>query len=402
MRNATSSLKFIEKGNKLKQNATTGISLHCHTFQSKEILDFVPYYAERIPVVSLLWRSKMQQLERMNGSIPDFKSGYWEPPLHGAEVVDSETDMINKLGLDALVSITDHDTIAANVDLRSANSKADIPISMEWTVPFENAFFHIGIHNLPVELAETISKDLLAYTYAAGFPDDELLSELLGSLHARNEILIVLNHPIWDIEMIGQAEHEAALDRFLDAHQRHIHAIEVNGFRTWSENLAAIDLANGRNIPIVSGGDRHCCQNNTMINVTNAETFSEFVDDIRTFRQSQVVVLPEYHKPLPTRQLASIANILSNVIDPSRSVSRWSDRVLIDFRDGNGTVSLDQHWKGRIPLWASAGVAACRLVGHRNLAPMMNLLIGDIDIGRDDSRLKERKSVLMNGTIAEA
>jgi len=402
MLNPTSSLKFIDKGENLGKTIGTGVSLHCHTFQSKEILDFVPYYAERIPIISSLWRAKMRQLETANGSIPDFKKGYWEPPLQGVAVVESETKMINSLGLDALVSITDHDTIAANIGLREEGANSEVPISMEWTVPFENAFFHVGVHNLPPELAHTIADDLLAYTYAAGYPDNDRLTDLFASLHARPEILVVLNHPIWDIEMIGQAEHEAALERFLDAHESHIHAIEVNGFRTWAENQAAIDLANTRMIPIISGGDRHCCQNNTMLNVTNAATFSEFVDDVRVFQISKVVVLPEYQTPLPTRQLASIANILSNIHDPSRSVRRWSDRVLIDFRDGDGVVSLSEHWNGNIPLWASAGVTACRLAGHRYLAPMMSLLVGDIDIGRDDSTLNERKSVLMNGKTAEA
>jgi hypothetical protein len=202
--------------------------------------------------------------------------------------------------------------------------------------------------------------------------------------------------------MMGQSEHEAALWRFLEKHEEHIHAIEVNGFRSWSENQAAVDLAESRSIPLISGGDRHCCQPNTMINVTNAASFSEFVDDIRTFRTSQVVVLPDYSKPLPTRQLASIANILSDYRHTDGTRMKWSDRVYLDHRDGNGKVSLREHWNGRVPIWATLGVSACRLAGHRYFAPFMNMLVGDIDIGRNETSLARDKGFQVNGTVAEA
>ncbi|MBL8180961.1 MAG: hypothetical protein JNL64_05060 [Blastocatellia bacterium] len=402
MRTKESTVNFVGKHQKIGIDGATGVSLHCHTVHSKEILDFVPYYAERIPFIAPLWRRKMQQLRSVNGALPDFQRGYWEPPLQGRSVVESETVTINNLGLKALVSITDHDTIAANLELRTENRRSDIPISMEWTVPFENAFFHVGVHNLPIGSAEVIAKDLLDYTYDGGEPNGERLSELFRSLHELPEILVVLNHPIWDIEMIGQSEHEAALWRFLEKHEEHIHAIEVNGFRSWSENQAAVDLAESRSIPLISGGDRHCCQPNTMINVTNAASFSEFVDDIRTFKTSQVVVLPDYSKPLPTRQLASIANILSDYRHADGTRMKWSDRVYLDHRDGNGKVSLREHWNGRVPIWATFGVSACRLAGHRYFAPFMNILVGDIDIGRNETSVARDKGFQVNGTVAEA
>ena len=48
-----------------------------------------------------------------------------------------------------MVSITDHDDINAPMLLRSLESALGaIPVSVEWTVPFHETSFHIGIHNL--------------------------------------------------------------------------------------------------------------------------------------------------------------------------------------------------------------------------------------------------------------
>ena len=48
----TNNLYFLKRGERLNNVAWTGVSLHCHTLHSKELLDFVPYYAERISIVS--------------------------------------------------------------------------------------------------------------------------------------------------------------------------------------------------------------------------------------------------------------------------------------------------------------------------------------------------------------
>jgi hypothetical protein len=111
--------------------------------------------------------------------------------------------------------------------------------------------------------------------------------------------------------MIGQQAHEDALERFVTQHARWIHALEINGFRSWAENQAVVELAEAIDKPIVSGGDRHCCQSNTMINITDARSFAEFVAEIRTDGFSRIAVKPEYKDPLPSRQLRSIAQILA-------------------------------------------------------------------------------------------
>jgi hypothetical protein len=38
---------------------------------------------------------------------------------------------------------------------------------------------------------------------------------------------------------------------------------------------------NGWDQTIISGGDRHGCEPSAVLNLTNAKTFSEFIDEIR-------------------------------------------------------------------------------------------------------------------------
>jgi len=381
-------VRFLAHGEELCGEAKTGISLHCHTLHSKELLDFVPYYADRIPLVSHLWKRSLRRSIEMYGCAPDFGTGYWSPPLTGRQVFDMESASLRSMGLAAMVSISDHDSIHANLEIRKDIDQQRAPISLEWTVPFSGVFFHVGVHNLPDGRAEEITKQLLDYSHSEGEPDDARLHELFAMLNDCDEVLLVLNHPIWDIEMVGQRKHERELDRFLVGHAKWIHAIEINGFRAWHENEIAIELADRLGLPIVSGGDRHCLQSNTMINVSNAPTFRDFVREIRVDGYSRIVVKPEYKLPLPARQVASIAQILGNFQDFPEGRRLWSDRVYFDANDGLGLKTLTEHWNGRQPLWSRAALGVLAVLSHPLMIPLIALTVGDTDIGRDDSREK--------------
>ena len=397
-------IHFLKRDETLDGIATTGVSLHCHSLHSKELLDFVPYYAERIPVVKQLWRREMRRREAEFGARPDFRSGYWEPPLTGKELIASESANLAGLGLSPIVSITDHDSISANLALQG--EAADVPVSMEWTVPFENAFFHIGVHNMPVERSTAITAELLDYTHAQGLPDDDRLTELFVMLNEIPDLLVVLNHPIWDIEMIGQRAHEQALERFLGRHRDSLHAVEINGFRAWSENQMVIDLGERTGLPVISGGDRHCCQPNTMFNVTDAGSFSEFVAEIRVDGHSRIGVTPSYHHPLPSRQLASMAQILGDYQNFPEGRKLWSDRIFLDAQDGTGLRSLTDQWNGTRPMWSHVAIAALRIMSHRWMRPIIAAAVGDTDIGREErtaGRIDETLSALnTNGLNPES
>lgn len=353
---------------------TTGVSMHCHTLRSKEMLDFIPHYAEQIPLVSWIYRREVKRFETKHGCRPDLSLGYWELPLNGAQLFDSERTNIGSLGLESIVSITDHDTIRENLELTRTLSPSIAPISMEWTVPYGGAYFHLGVHNLPRQSAKGLSESLLNYTFNPGGPDPERLRELFELLHEHPDLLVVFNHPFWDIEMIGQSEHDSALADFARTFGSYLHAIEVNGFRPWSENRLAMLLADEMDLPIISGGDRHCLSANTMINVSRCESFGEFVQEIRVDKQSHIVVFPEYGRPLLFRQIRTIADVLGHYPSFPESRQTWPQRVHFDYGNGNGVEALASRWNGRTPIGYTSAVRLIRLLGSESLLPLHRLL----------------------------
>jgi len=355
------------------------------------MLDFVPHYAAKIPIVSYFWEKERLRYFGREGRELNFSTGYWSPPFTGHEVYRLEKEQINEMGLEAVVSITDHDCIDANLQVGEQNNPDQAPISMEWTVPFEYAFLHVGVHNLPPERAVEITEQLLDYTFSKESPNDEILREVFALLDEIPEVLIVLNHPLWDIEMVGQQRHEDLLEHFINEHGKWIHAFEINGFRSWSENKAVMELAESLNMPVVTGGDRHCGKPNTVINLTNAKTFAEFAEEIRVDKRSEVVIMPEYRQPLHSRQLGSIVEILKHYPEFPEGRRRWFDRVHFDIGDGSGLRPLSVHWKSGGPKWLRRAVWLCGILGHKSMRPAFRLAMKQEDIVPKQSTVSRRR-----------
>jgi len=74
----------------------------------------------------------------------------------------------NGLDRESLVSLTDHDNIDAALHLSMLDETRDCPVSVEWTVPYRETFFHLGLHNLPLQEATSIMRDLAAFTANPG------------------------------------------------------------------------------------------------------------------------------------------------------------------------------------------------------------------------------------------
>jgi hypothetical protein len=365
-------LHILHRARSLSQDAKTGVSLHCHTQYSKEMLDFVPHYAEKLPVISYFWKKERDKYLKEQGKGIDFSTAYWSPPMTERDVFNIEKTQMNDAGLEAIVSISDHDGIDANLKLNEETENAVAPISLEWTVPFEYGFFHVGVHNLPKEQAIEITKTLLDYTFGEN-PTNERLHELFSMLSALPEVLVVLNHPIWDIEMVGEERHEALLKNFLKEHGRWIHAFEINGFRSWSENKAVIEMAEALGIPLVTGGDRHGCKPNTVINLTNSKTFAEFAEEVRVDKRTEVVLMPEYKQPLHSRQLQSFSEILKLYPEFPEGRRKWFDRVHFDIGDGHGLRQLSVHWKRGGPSWLRWAIWTLGILGHERMRPAFRL-----------------------------
>lgn len=365
-------IRCISEGSDLGRRAVTGISLHSHTEYSREMLDFVPFYAAKIPIVSYFWRREGAKYRERNGCDIDLTTAYWTPPLTPDMVHKSECGQIKEMGIDAIVSITDHDSIEGSLAV-AAEGTSPVPISLEWTVPFGIGFFHVGVHNLPRNSAQEMSDVLLEYTFGSGDAPDGRLMDILSMLDKTPGVLVVLNHPLWDIELIGKDRHNALLAEFLDLYGDKVHALEINGFRSWSENSAVIEMAEAYSMQIVSGGDRHGCQPNTMINVTGAGTFDEFADDIRSGKRSEVVIFPEYRQPLLSRQLASFSEIMSRYPSFPESRERWFDRIYYDKADGNGPMPLSMHGWRKGPAWARWVIRMFGMFGSPIAQPLFRL-----------------------------
>ncbi len=366
-------LHILARSEDLSDKARTGVSLHCHTEHSKEMLDFIPHYADRLPIINYFWHQERKKYLAKEGKGIDFSTAYWSPPMSGHAVYDIESDQITGTGLEPIVSVTDHDSIRACIEINEKVENKKAPISLEWTVPFDYGFFHVGVHNLPKQKAEQITETLLGYTFGPD-PTDEKLSEMFAMLNELPDVMVILNHPIWDIELVGAERHEALLKEFIKRHGRWIHAFEVNGFRSWSENKRVIEMAEALGIPLATGGDRHGCKPNTVINLTNADTFAGFVHEVRVEKRSEVVLMPEYEQPLHSRQMQSFSEILKHYPDFRDERQKWFQRVFFDTGDGKGLVSLAQHgWRLGGPKWLRAAIWTLGFLGSPTMRPVFRI-----------------------------
>lgn len=363
-------LHILKNGSGLGSKAKTGVSLHCHTEYSKEMLDFVPHYAEKLPIIAQFWRRESRKYIEREGKAIDFETAHWSPPLVPEEVYAIEKRQINDAGMNAIVSLTDHDSIEATLMVNEKEENDVAPISMEWTVPFDFGFFHVGVHNLPKERAVELTQVLLSYTFEKENHNDAKLAEMFAMLEEIPSVLVVLNHPLWDIEMAGKERHLELLKEFIRIHGKWIHAFEINGFRSWSENKAVIELAESIGMPVVTGGDRHGCKPNTVINLTDAATFEEFAEEVRVDKNTEVVLMPAYEQPLQSRQLESFAEILRHYPDFRQGRKKWFDRVYVDIGDGRGVRQLSVHWDRGGPAWLRAAIWTLGVLGSPSARPI--------------------------------
>ena len=339
----------------------TGVSLHGHTMYSQECLSFLPRYLHRIPGVSQITRGYEPEV--------DFSRAYWTPPLSPAAALQLERSQIEKLGLQPVVSLTDHDDVEAGLALQVTNDRRAAPVSVEWTVPYGASILHLGIHNLPACSERGWLSAMGVYTAA---PNEARLPEMLRSLAQIPDALIVLNHPFWLEEGVVEDEHERALARFLPQCLEWIHAFELNGTRPWRENAATIALAGAHRRPLISGGDRHACEPNANLNLTNAESFPEFVAEIRE-GTSTLLFMPQYREPLGLRILEAGWDILRPYPEyPGRE--RWIDRIFYRGEDGAAR-PLSVIWKDRVPWMLNSATGILQLLATRQLRGAMRLLM---------------------------
>ena len=355
-------ISYVWKDEEAAESYITGVSLHSHTNQSRETLDFLAELGKRIGWVQALV-DKIESRARTNHSFHvDYAQAYWTPPLTPKLAFDLESSQIEKLGLHALVSLSDHDNIYAPMLLRTVASARHIPVSVEWSVPYGgDQSFHLGIHNLPSDAGHSWMQTFAEFT--ASPVSNARLTELLSALHALPNVLIVFNHPMWDLYLVGAARHAALLQQFMTENGDYIHALELNGLRSWKENQATGAMARRYNKLLISGGDRHGMEPNANINLTNATSFTQFVHEIRYEGCSHVLFMPQYAEPMEHRVLRSTIDVIRDYPDFPLGSRRWDERVF--HPDAHGLPQpIAQLWPaGAAPVYIQALLGCVRLLG---------------------------------------
>jgi hypothetical protein len=336
----------------------TAVSLHGHTNRSKEGLAFIPKFAARHAALELALTAQKRRAKKRSSIAVDFSKAYWTPPLPPLAAFQLEVGQIqNVLGLSAMVSLTDHDNIEAPMLLRVVPEARRIPVSVEWSAPANGTMVHLGVHNLPSAKAESIMSHLADYTKS---PSPAGLRELLATLHQIPEVLIILNHPLWDLTGVGKMRHERAIRDFAAEFGAFVHAFELSGVRSWEENREVLQFAEAWDQLVIGGGDRHGAEPNAVLNLTDAESFSEFADEVRRRKRSHVLFMPQYARPFALRVFQSLLDIVREYPDGSLGPRRWDERVFHPDLSGEHR-PLASLWR-RPPTFIEAFFAAVRLL----------------------------------------
>src|ERR1035437_9089155 len=342
---ANSTISYLWRDKKAAEVFRCGVSLHSHTNQSHETLDFLANLGNQYPEIRPLLSRLEQRTERLHGVRIDYAASYWTPPMTPKLAFDLETRQIEKLDLVPMVSLTDHDTINAPMLLRTVPSARQIPVSVEWSAPYGEQSFHLGVHNLPSARANEWMATLADYT---AHPKDTRLTEILRALDEEPNVLVVFNHPLWDLYLIGKERHQFLVNEFLQKNGNYLHALELNGLRNWDENRAVRQLAELWNMLLISGGDRHGVEPNANLNLTNAGNFTEFVHEVRREKKSDVLFMPQYAEPWKHRLLQSTIDAIRHYPEFPQGSRTWDERVY--HPDANGVARpLSELWLNQQP-----------------------------------------------------
>lgn len=332
-------------------------------------MEFIPRALGKVAPARPLLRHLEGRHRTRWGKDVQYNRIFWRPPVSPVFAYELECRQIREaLGLNPLVSITDHDNIDACADLRALN--IEVPFSHEWTVYYDATVFHIGVHNLPADGARLLLEEMRRIT---ANPDPQRLAQMLRDLGAMRDVLLVLNHPFSNELRTDFRTHVRLLQRFLREFGGLFHALELNGLQPLSHNRRVIHVAAEMAMPVISGGDRHCTEPNANVNLTNAATFAEFVEEIRQERVSRVLFLPQYRESIPCRYVEFISQAVRTYPEFAGR-ERWVDRVFKDTDNGPEPVAV--HWPHGGPWLIRGFVAAIGFLASPHMRATLRLALG--------------------------
>jgi len=356
-----STVSYLWRDQRAPRGFRAGVSLHSHTNQSQETLDFLANLGNQYPLIRPFLSRLENRSESQHGVRVNYSASYWTPPMTPKLAFDLESRQIEELGIASMVSLSDHDNIKAPMLLRTVPSARQIPVSVEWSAPYGGIQdFHLGIHNLPSAKAAEWMQTLADYT---ANPSDQRLTEILAALNDEPNVLVIFNHPMWDLFLVGKEKHQFLVNEFLLKNGNFLHALELNGLRHWDENRAVCRLADKWNMLLISGGDRHGVEANANVNLTNAVNFTDFVHEIRREKKSSILFMPQYAEPWKHRILRSTIDAIRHYPDFPTGSRTWDERVY--HPDANGVVRpLSELWPdGNAPAIMRWGIGLVMLMG---------------------------------------
>lgn len=367
--------QFLWKDQRIDRDFRAGVSLHSHTMYSEESMAAVPRYTAKVPYFgAAVCRQQKEYLAAKRDHL-DFGRAFWTPPLSPRQAHRLEEKQIHsRFNLPGFVSLTDHDDIRAGSQLHLLERFREAPVSTEWTIPFGPTFFHLGVHNLPLEQSAAIMEQFKAHT---ADPRESRLTDLLAMLNSYPDVLLVLNHPVWDEKGIGVTEHAQALGRLLERYGNAFHALELNGLRTWKENCQTIWLGRQSGLPLVGGGDRHGLEPNAIVNLTRGATLVEFIHEVRYRRSSHAVFMPQYREPLKLRILQTMVDVVREYPDNSDGRRVWSDRVFFRPPGRTEPLPVSSCWRNGGPAVVRCFIASMSLLELRSVRSALRLALDD-------------------------
>jgi len=196
------------------------------------------------------------------------------------------------------------------------------------------------------------------------------LVELLAMLDAFPDVLVVFNHPLWTQTCVGVHRDAQALDRFLNCAVQFLHAFEINATRSTKENNRVAELAKQWERPLVSGGDRHGCAASGALNLTCAETFGEFVSEIRHEQRSHVLLMPQYTEPVSIRTTRTLLDVIRNYPENPMGSRRWDERIFHPDANGGPDRPISALWKAP-PAYVEQILSGIRLLENATVQRAM-------------------------------
>ena len=265
------------------------VSLHNHSCHSVEKLAALNHVVKRPfmrPLSGIVQRSfGLGGVCNLNYAEVTFN-----PPYTPEDVYQMEEAAAAKWGFDGVhLAITDHDEFAGSLALLRGRPDLDgrVALGEELSLWYQGHLFHLGVCYLPEsEVEETHTR---VQTAARSGRYDELFETLAAS-----GSLVTLNHPLVAWRPGASA---IPVTELLSHYGWAIHALEVNGMRSREENDRVLELAREWRKPVVGGGDSHLLVASSILSVSRAETFKDFIGEVKD-GHAVPFVTPDYFAPL--------------------------------------------------------------------------------------------------------